>query len=154
MVLEAFWGSFWGLLGVCWGLSGASRSTKRGLQLRLVTPLGLVCSLLAAEDGLGRVLGPSLARFGCSRGPLKGSQTDLPTLKNGTLGSLILAWGAALSKTELPLKPHRHSKPPQRHSTPPQRQSPTTHRHSATARRHSATERRHRTAPQRHSKEP
>ena len=51
-------------MGVSWGLSGASRSTKRGLQLRLETLLGLVCSLLAAENGLGRVLGPSLARCG------------------------------------------------------------------------------------------
>ena len=44
------------------------------------TLLGLVCSLLAAEDGFGRVLGPSLARFGCSRGPFRGCiglrQTD------------------------------------------------------------------------------
>ena len=34
--------------------------------------MGLVCSLLAAEDGLGSVVGLFLARFGCSRGPLKG----------------------------------------------------------------------------------
>ena len=70
----------WGLLGFSWGLSGASRSTKRGLQFRLGTPLGLVCSLLAAEDGLESVPGPSLSRFWCSRGPFGGClgirQTD------------------------------------------------------------------------------
>ena len=79
MVLKAFWGSLGlllgalgGLLGGSWELFGASRSTKEGLQIRLGTLLGLVCSLLAAEDGLGSVLGLSLARFGCSRGPFKG----------------------------------------------------------------------------------
>ena len=87
MVLKAFWGSLGlllgalgGLLGGSWELFGASRSTKEGLQIRLGTLLGLVCSLLAAEDGFGRVLGPSLARFGCSRGPFRGCfglrQTD------------------------------------------------------------------------------
>ena len=34
--------------------------------------MGLVGSLLAADDGFGSVLGLSLARFGCSRGPFKG----------------------------------------------------------------------------------
>ena len=79
MVLKAFWGSLGlllgalgGLLGVSWELLRASGSTKEGLQIRLGTLLGLVCSLLAAEDGLGSVLGLSLARFGCSRGPFKG----------------------------------------------------------------------------------
>ena len=79
MVLKAFWGSLGlllgtlgGLLGGSWELFGASRSTKEGLQIRLGTLLGLVYSLLAAEDGFGRVLGPSLARFGCSRGPFRG----------------------------------------------------------------------------------
>ena len=87
MVLKAFGGSLGlllgalgGFLGSSWELFGASRSTKEGLQIRLETLLGLVCSLLAAEDGFGRVLGPSLARFGCSRGPFKGCfgirQTD------------------------------------------------------------------------------
>ena len=87
MVLKAFWGSLGlllgalgGLLGGSWELFGASRSTKEGLQIRLGTLLGLVCSLLAAEDGLGSVLGLSLARFGCSRGPFRGCfglrQTD------------------------------------------------------------------------------
>ena len=65
-------GFSWGLLGVSWELSGASRSTKRGLQFRLGTPLGLVCSLLAAEDGRESLLGPSLARFWCSPGPFRG----------------------------------------------------------------------------------
>ena len=68
------------LLGVSWELFGASRSTKDGLQIRAGTRLGVVCSPLAAEDGLGRVLGLNLARFGCSRKALKGCfgirQTD------------------------------------------------------------------------------
>ena len=75
MVLKAFWGSLGlllgalgGLLGGSWELFGASRSTKKGLQIRPGTPLGLVCSLLAAEDGRESLLGPSLARFWCSRG--------------------------------------------------------------------------------------
>ena len=62
MVLEAFWGSLGlvlgalgGLLGGSWELFGASRSTKEGIQIRLGTLLGLVCSLLAAEDGLRSV---------------------------------------------------------------------------------------------------
>ena len=87
MVLKAFWGSLGlllgalgGFLGGSWEFFGASRWTKEGLQIRLGTLLGLVCSLLAAEDGFGRVLGPSLARFGFSREPPKGCfgirQTD------------------------------------------------------------------------------
>ena len=78
MVLKAFWGSLGlllgalgGFLGGSWELFGTSRSTKEGLQIRLGTLLGLISSLLAAEDGLGAVMGPSLARFGCSRGPLQ-----------------------------------------------------------------------------------
>ena len=59
-------------MGVSWGRFGASRSTREGLQIRLGTLLGLVGSLLAADDGFGSVLGLSLARFGCSRGPFKG----------------------------------------------------------------------------------
>ena len=46
-------GSFWELLGVPGELFRASGSTKEGLQIRLRILLGLVCSLLAAEDGLG-----------------------------------------------------------------------------------------------------
>ena len=68
MVLKAFWGSLGlllgslgGLLGGSWELFGASSSTKEGLQIRFGTLLGLVCSLLAAEDGLGSVVGLSLA---------------------------------------------------------------------------------------------
>ena len=70
MVWKAFWGSLGLLLGALgglwegsWELFGASTSTKEGVQIRLGTLLGFVCSLLAAEDGLGSVLGPSLARF-------------------------------------------------------------------------------------------
>ena len=59
-------------MGLSWDLFGASRSTKEGFQIRLGTLLGLVCSLLAAEPGLGRVLGPSLARFGAPEGLLGG----------------------------------------------------------------------------------
>ena len=73
-------GLFGGLLGVSWGRFGASRSIREGLQIRLGTLLGLVGSLLAADDGFGSVLGLSLARFGCSRGPFRGCfglrQTD------------------------------------------------------------------------------
>ena len=79
MVLKAFWGSLGlllgalgALLGVSWELLRASGSTKEGLQIRLGTLLGLVCSLLAAENGLGRVLGPPLARFGAPEGLLGG----------------------------------------------------------------------------------
>ena len=62
MVLKTFWGSLGlllgalgGLLGVSWELLRASGSTKESLQIRLGTLLGLVCLLLAAEDGLGSV---------------------------------------------------------------------------------------------------
>ena len=75
MVLQSFLGSpglFLGALRRLLGALRASRSTKKGLQIHLGTLLGLVCSPLAAEDGLGRVLGPYLARFGCSRWPLEG----------------------------------------------------------------------------------
>ena len=79
MVLKTFWGSvglllgsLGGLLGGSWGLLGASRSTNEGLQIRLGTLLGLVCLLLAAEDCLGKVLGPHLARFGAPEGLLGG----------------------------------------------------------------------------------
>ena len=92
MVLKAFWGSFGlllgalgGFLGGSWELFGASRSTKEGLQIRLGTFLGIVCLLLAAEGGLGKVLGSYLARFILSRsflGSILSSQTDPPTLKN------------------------------------------------------------------------
>ena len=63
-MLKAFWGSLGlllgalgGLLGVSWELLRASGSTKEGLQNRLGTFLGFVCLLLAAEGGLGKVLG-------------------------------------------------------------------------------------------------
>ena len=72
MVLRAFWGSLGlllgalgGFLGGSWELFGAPRSTKEGLQIRLGTLLGLVCSLLAAEDGRESLLGPYWARFCC-----------------------------------------------------------------------------------------
>ena len=74
MFLQAFggslgllWGALGGLLGGSWELLRASGSTKEGLQIRLGTLLGLVCLLRAAEGGLGKVLGSSLAGFIPSR---------------------------------------------------------------------------------------
>ena len=55
-----------GPLGVSWELLGASGSTKEGVQIRLGTLLGFVCSLLAAEDGLGKVLGPCSGPVGAT----------------------------------------------------------------------------------------
>ena len=76
MVLRAFGGSLGfllgalgTLLGVSWELLRASGSTREGLQIRLGTLLGLVCLLLAAEDGCERLLGPYWARFCCLWGP-------------------------------------------------------------------------------------
>ena len=88
MVLKAFWGSLGlllgalgGLLGVSWELLRASGSTKEGLQSRLGTLLGFVCSRLAAEDGLGNVVG-RLWLVRSLLGSILNSQTDPPTLKN------------------------------------------------------------------------
>ena len=50
-------GSLWELLGGSGELSGAFRSSREVLQIHLGILFGLVCSPLAAEDGLGRVLG-------------------------------------------------------------------------------------------------
>ena len=55
------------LLRGSWELLRAFGSTKEGLEIRLETLLGLVCFLLAAEGGLGKVLWSSLARFIPSR---------------------------------------------------------------------------------------
>ena len=52
---KLFLGALGELLGSYWGLFGASRLNKAGLHIRVGTLLGLVCSLLAAEDGLGSV---------------------------------------------------------------------------------------------------
>ena len=46
-------GDFGDLWGMFWGLSGDSRSTEEGFQIHVGTLLGLVCSLLAAKNGLG-----------------------------------------------------------------------------------------------------
>ena len=71
MVLKAFWvslglflGALGGLLGGSWELLRASGSTKEGLQSRLGTFLGFVCSRLAAGDGLGSVVGRLWLVFG------------------------------------------------------------------------------------------
>ena len=75
MVLKAFWSSLGlllGLLGVSWRLLGGSTSTKKGLQIRFGTPLGVICLLLAAEDGTEHVLGPYWARIWCSPWPFGG----------------------------------------------------------------------------------
>ena len=45
-------------MGVSWELLRTSGSTKEGVQIRLGTLLGLVCLLLAAENGAG-------ASWGC-----------------------------------------------------------------------------------------
>ena len=62
--LELLWGAHGGLLGVSWELLRASGSTKEGLQIRLGTLLDLVCLRLAAEDGLGSVVGHLWLVFG------------------------------------------------------------------------------------------
>ena len=79
MVLNAFWGSLGRLLGALggflegsWELFGASRLTKKGLQIRFGTPLGVICLLLAAEDSPEHVLGPFRARIWCSQWPFGG----------------------------------------------------------------------------------
>ena len=101
MVLKAFWGSLGlllgalgGLLGGSWELFGASRSTKEGLQIRLGTLLGLVCSLLAAEDGLGSVLGLSWAPPGGSWGSLGSSLGPLDRPKGTSSFVLELPWAS------------------------------------------------------------
>ena len=69
MVLKRFEappGYFGESLGVSWELLRTSGSTKEGVQILWGTLLGLVRSLLAADDGPGSVVGLFLARFGCS----------------------------------------------------------------------------------------
>ena len=87
MVLITFWGSLGlllgalgALLGVSWELLWASGSTKEGLQIRLGTLLGLVCSLLAAEDGFGRVLGRLWLVLGAPEGLLGGVLASVKTI--------------------------------------------------------------------------
>ena len=62
----------WGAPGISSGLFGASRSTTKAFLINSGTLLSFVCSFLAAEDGLQSVLGPFVARFGCSRLPFGG----------------------------------------------------------------------------------
>ena len=81
MVLQSFWGSLGLLLGALGGLLGAleaSRSTKKGLQIHLGTLVGLVCSPLAAEDHLERILGPSMSFSYLLSEPL-GDEFELPS---------------------------------------------------------------------------
>ena len=77
-------GSLWELLGGSGELSGASRSSREVLQIHLGILFGLVCSPLAAEDGLGWVLGPSMSFFLSSPsllGSIWSSQTDPHTFE-------------------------------------------------------------------------
>ena len=74
MVWEAFWGSLGlllgalgGPLGVSWELLRVSGSTKEGLLSRLGALLGLVCSRLAAGDGLGSVVESIWLVFGAPK---------------------------------------------------------------------------------------
>ena len=69
------------LLGVFCELSGALRSTKLGLEIRVGIVLGLVCSLLAADDGLGSA-DVVFYFLRCLLGSISSSQTDAPTLEN------------------------------------------------------------------------
>ena len=87
MFLKAFWGSLGlllgalgGLLGVSWELLRASGSTKEGLQIRLGTLLGFVCSRLAAEDGLWSVVGCICLVFGAPQGLLGGVLASVKTI--------------------------------------------------------------------------
>ena len=83
MVLKAFWGSLGLLLGALGDpleAFGASRSTKKGLQIRLGTLLGFVCSRLAAEDGLGSVVGRLWLVFGAPEGLLRGVLASVKTI--------------------------------------------------------------------------
>ena len=87
MVWEAFGGApglllgaLGGLLGVSWELLRASGSTKEGLQSRLGTLLGFVCSRLAAEDGLGNVVGCIWLVFGAPENLLGGVLASVKTI--------------------------------------------------------------------------
>ena len=76
-------GCFWEFLGVSSRLFGASRSTKEGLEIRLGTLFGLLCSLLAAKDGISpRSLLESILSF----------HTDPPTLENDDFTKEILIY--------------------------------------------------------------
>ena len=88
MVLKTFWGSLGlllgalgGLLGGSWELLKAFGLTKEGLQSRRGTLLGLICPRLAAEDGLGSVVGRLWLVRGLL-GSILNSQTDPPIFKN------------------------------------------------------------------------
>ena len=67
-------------MGLFWEVFRASRSTKEGLQIRLGTLLGLVCSRLAAEDGLGSVVGRIWLVFGAPEGLLGGGLASVKTI--------------------------------------------------------------------------
>ena len=77
MVLRAFWSSLGISLGATWGLLGLLfdfHIDQKGLPIiELATSwalVGLFFSLLAAEDGLENILGPTWAASGCSWKPL------------------------------------------------------------------------------------
>ena len=71
-----------GLLGGSWELLRAPGSTKEGLQSRLGTLLGLVCSSLAAEDGLGSVVGRLWLVVGASEGLLGWGFASVKTISS------------------------------------------------------------------------
>ena len=58
-------------MGVSWELLRTSGSTKEGVQIRLGTLLGLVCSLLAAENGPGASWGCVWLVLGAPEGLLR-----------------------------------------------------------------------------------
>ena len=77
MALRASWGSLGLLLGALGGLLGGllglqidPKGLTRSDPFRLWALFGIFLSLLAAEDGLESVLGPSWAPFWCSWGSL------------------------------------------------------------------------------------
>ena len=87
MVLKTFWGSLGlllgalgGILGVSWEPLRPSGSTRGGLQNRLGTLLGFVCSRLAAEDGLGSVVVCIRLVFGAPEGLLGGVLASVKTI--------------------------------------------------------------------------
>ena len=87
MVLKTFWGSLGlllgalgGFLGVSWDLLRVSGSTTECLQNRLGFLSGLVCPRIAAEHGLGIVVGRSWFVFGAPEGLARGVLASVKTI--------------------------------------------------------------------------